>query len=77
MVALALRTPYESPWLIDSTAPEPGETAIRQEAAKNANQVWKSIANTAMRSRGGQHHSAFFAKKVALRQARQAQNAIK
>ncbi len=34
MVALALRTPYESPWLMDSTAPEPGETAIRQDASK-------------------------------------------
>ena len=43
MVALVLRTPYDNPWLMDSTAPEPGDTAIRQDAAKKASQVWKSM----------------------------------
>jgi hypothetical protein len=33
-VVVVLRSPYERPWLIDSTAPDPGETAITQHAAK-------------------------------------------
>ena len=54
------------PWLIDSTAPElatpqPGKTPQKRQPGLEIH------ANTAMRSRGGQHHSAFFANKVALR----------
>ena len=39
MVAPVLRTPNDRPWLIDNTAPEPGDTAIRHDAAKKASQV--------------------------------------
>ncbi|MNT78467.1 hypothetical protein D3C72_2177080 [compost metagenome] len=47
MVAPVLRTPNDSPWLIDSTAPEPGDTAIRHDAAKKASQVCKSMKHRA------------------------------
>ena len=52
MVALALRTPYEKPVAHRQHGAEPNDTAIRQDAIKNANQVWKSIANTAMKAEG-------------------------
>src|SRR5471032_1901294 len=41
MVALALRTPYDSPCDIDSTAPEPGEMAMMQAATTNVIHVVK------------------------------------
>src|SRR5476649_2863069 len=41
MVALALRTPYDSPCDIDSTAPEPGETAMMQAATTKVIHVVK------------------------------------
>ncbi|MCY1225064.1 hypothetical protein D3C81_2127780 [compost metagenome] len=34
IVVVVLRRPYDRPWLIDSTAPDPGDTAITQHAAK-------------------------------------------
>src|SRR5471030_1545242 len=41
MVALALRTPYDNPCDIDSTAPEPGEMAMMQAATTNVIHVVK------------------------------------
>src|SRR5471030_2191263 len=41
MVALALRTPYDRPCDIDSTAPEPGETAMMQAATTKVIHVVK------------------------------------
>jgi hypothetical protein len=44
MVGLVCRTPYDKPCDIDSTAPEPGETAMMQAAKKKVIQVAKVMS---------------------------------
>ena len=52
MVALVFFTPYDRPCDIDSTAPEPGETAMMEAARTKAIQVAKLMRNPERRGSG-------------------------
>jgi hypothetical protein len=71
MVAEVFLTPYDKPCDIDNTAPEPGEMAISQQAAKKVNQVWKFMIkkrgfNGLGRNSGGYHRPPILACAQAL-----------